>query len=387
VGLFWNSAAENANIRLAKQAAAGNGPSAARSQLAQGLSQAQNYMSAQAAGVRQNPLAAQRQAQQQGAQMASQANMQSAQLRGQEQLIGQQQLATIAQNDAAAQQALVGGLTSMASTGLAGGLAGMGGKPEDGATSDVNAKRDIQPAGDRTDALLQSIQPEQYNYRDPARHGQGNRLGVMAQDLARADPNLVDRQPDGNLAINQPAALSASLAANARLAQRLDALESRTGAAPPTRPRGTTPRDAVDATRSMPTSARTARVPTEVTPEEAAVGAAPLTFNSPAVTTAPPAPAPAAPPPAPNAELMAASMRASRGMPARTAPGMSAPEMAYNEQRSRGGVPAGTAETQARAQQALSGSAASNAAYERAMALIARSDAEAAAFDARRRAR
>ena len=61
--------------------------------------------------------------------------------------------------------------------------------------------------------------------------------------------------------------------------------------------------------------------------------------------------------------------------------------MAYNEQRSRGGVPAGTAETQARAQQALSGSAASNAAYERAMALIARSDAEAAAFDARRRGR
>ena len=232
MGLFWNSAAENANIRLAKQAAAGNGPSAARSQLAQGLSQAQNYMSAQAAGVRQNPLAAQRQAQQQGAQMASQANMQSAQLRGQEQLVGQQQLATIAQNDAAAQQALVGGLTSMASTGLAGGLAGMGGKPEDGTTSDVNAKRNIQPAGDRTDALLQSIRPEQYNYRDPARHGQGNRLGVMAQDLQRADPNLVDRQPDGNLAINQPAALSASLAANARLAQRLDALESRTGAAP-----------------------------------------------------------------------------------------------------------------------------------------------------------
>ena len=221
MGMFWDSQTESAARRAATQGAVGQGPSAARSQLAQGLSQTQNYMSAQAAGVRQNPLAAQRMAQQQGAQMAGQANMQSAQLRGQEQLQGQQQQMQIAAADAAAQQALVGGLIS------AGGAVGAG-----ALTSDVNAKRDIQPAGDRTDALLQSIRPEQYNYRDPARHGQGNRLGVMAQDLQRADPNLVDRQPDGNLAINQPAALSASLAANARLAQRLDALESRTGAAP-----------------------------------------------------------------------------------------------------------------------------------------------------------
>lgn len=233
MGMFWDSATEKAARRGAAAAAAGTGPSAARSQLAQGLAQTQNGMMAQAAGVRQNPLAAMRMAQQQGAQMAGQANMQAAQLRGQEQLQGQQQQMQIAQQDAATQQALVGGLMNMGGAALSGGLSGMAPKPAvEGGGSDIRMKDNIQPAGDRTDALLASIRPEQYNYRDPAREGGGNRLGVMAQDLQRADPNLVDQRPDGNLAINGPAALSASLAANARLAQRLDAIEGRL--APPT---------------------------------------------------------------------------------------------------------------------------------------------------------
>lgn len=53
----------------------------------------------------------------------------------------------------------------------------------------------------------------------------GTNLGVMAQDLQAADPSLVSQGPDGAQRINVNRALSASLAAQANLNNRLRALE------------------------------------------------------------------------------------------------------------------------------------------------------------------
>lgn len=226
MAIFFQSSAEQQAQALAKRQALGTGPTAAQSQLAQSLSQTQGMMSAQAAGVRQNPLAAMRSAQQQGAQVAAQGQMQAAQLRAQEQLSGQQMYMQQAQRTTEAQNGLANGLMAMGSTALAAGV-----------TSDIRSKEHIQDGGQRTDELLRAMSPQQFQYRDQAAHGSGPRLGVMAQDVQRAAPELVDRGPDGNLRLDGPGALSASLAANARLAERLDALEGRMGGgAPRSRP-------------------------------------------------------------------------------------------------------------------------------------------------------
>lgn len=236
MGLFYSTHAEKQAARNAEAAAAGRGPSAARSQLAQGLNQSQNFMSAQAAGVRQNPLAAMRMAQQQGAQMAGQTQMQAAQIRSQEQQAGQQALAGIAAQDAAAQNQLVGGLMNMGATAMSAGLAGAAPAAASlaapmvenlkGGKSDIRAKTAIQDGAPQADRLIENLAPYQYQYRDPQRDGGGARLGVMAQDLQRADPRLVQRGRDGQLSIDGPRALSANLAVSARLAQRLNAVEA-----------------------------------------------------------------------------------------------------------------------------------------------------------------
>jgi hypothetical protein len=236
MGLFYSTHNELQAQRNAEAAAAGRGPSAARSQLAQGLNQTQQFMSAQAAGVRQNPLAAMRMAQQQGAQMAGQTQMQAAQIRSQEQQAGQQALAGIAAQDAASQNQLVGALMNTGATALSAGLAGAAPAAASvaapvvenlkGGKSDIRAKTAIQDGAPEADRLIENLSPYQYQYRDPQRDGGGERLGVMAQDLQRADPRLVQRGRDGQLSIDGPRALSANLAVSARLAQRLNAVEA-----------------------------------------------------------------------------------------------------------------------------------------------------------------
>ena len=187
-------------------------------------------MTGQAAGVRQNPLAAMRQAQQAGAQMAGQANMQAAQIRSQEQLAGQQALMSIAAQDAAAQNMMVGGLLNAGSTALSGGLAGMAQPAAQAAVgglkdikSDIRAKTNIGDGAPAVEALVNNPpQPITYRYRDPA-DGTGQRLGVAAQQL----PHQLTRiGSDGQLQIDGPKALGANLAVSAQLAQRLNALES-----------------------------------------------------------------------------------------------------------------------------------------------------------------
>lgn len=94
--------------------------------------------------------------------------------------------------------------------------------------SDMNAKQDIQKADFDVDDFLNSITSYKYSYKDPAKNGEGERLGVMAQDMEQSTMGneIVMDGPDGKQ-IDMKKALSASLAALARLNERLNTLEGK----------------------------------------------------------------------------------------------------------------------------------------------------------------
>jgi hypothetical protein len=97
-------------------------------------------------------------------------------------------------------------------------------------TSDEESKHAIRDASQAIDAFLSSMDGgRQFQYNQPNAPGQapGNQVGVMAQDLERSPmgQQMVQQGPDGQRQINPQTALSGMLAAQARLHQRLSALE------------------------------------------------------------------------------------------------------------------------------------------------------------------
>jgi hypothetical protein len=93
--------------------------------------------------------------------------------------------------------------------------------------SDINAKENIQKGDLDIDQFLNDITGYKYNYKNP-QDGQGERLGVMAQDMEKSamGQETVMDGPDGKQ-IDMKKALAASLASLARLNERLNALEGR----------------------------------------------------------------------------------------------------------------------------------------------------------------
>lgn len=95
------------------------------------------------------------------------------------------------------------------------------------AMSDRNLKTDIKDASAEVDAMLDAMTPYTYRYKDE-KHGKGPRAGIMAQDLERSEAGrrLVVETPDGKgFDVNK--AISAALAANARLHRRVSELEGK----------------------------------------------------------------------------------------------------------------------------------------------------------------
>lgn len=217
--IFFQSGAEKEATGLAKAQALGKGPSAAQAQLAKNFADQQAMMTAQAGLVRGNPLAAARNAQLAGATLAASHGANAAHLRAQEQQAGQQMFQQQAQRETEAQNGIANGMMAMGSTALAAGV-----------SSDIRGKNQIEDGAQRTDALLDAIQPYSFRYKDTQRNGEGERLGVMAQDVQRVAPEIVDRGKDGRLRLDGPGALSANLAASARLAERLDQAETQLAA-------------------------------------------------------------------------------------------------------------------------------------------------------------
>lgn len=92
--------------------------------------------------------------------------------------------------------------------------------------SDEKLKKDIKPGKDRIEAFLDHISSFTYNYKDPAKDGQGEHTSVMAQDL--------EKSPDGKRAVidtergkmvDYNELLPTMLAAQAEINKRLKKLE------------------------------------------------------------------------------------------------------------------------------------------------------------------
>ena len=137
------------------------------------------------------------------------------------------QLSDMSKNQLAGQQAAVMGANAN-QAGLLGGLIS-GGSQLAGASmkSDERLKDEITDARDDIDAMLDSLRPVGWKYKDP-KHGAGRWSGIIAQDMERtpAGRQIVRDAPDGK-ELDTTKALSATLAATARLNERLRELERR----------------------------------------------------------------------------------------------------------------------------------------------------------------
>ena len=77
--------------------------------------------------------------------------------------------------------------------------------------------------------MLDGIKAKSYAYKDQAM-GQGQRVGVMAQDVAKSPAGAAAVRPvAGHQTLDVNKALSLALAATGRLHQRVKALESKRG--------------------------------------------------------------------------------------------------------------------------------------------------------------
>lgn len=101
------------------------------------------------------------------------------------------------------------------------------------AASDERLKTDITDASGDIDDMLNSLVAKTYRYKDEKKFGAGARVGIMAGDLAKskAGSALVVDLPDdpGMKGFDVSKAVSAALAASARLNERMKKLEGARG--------------------------------------------------------------------------------------------------------------------------------------------------------------
>jgi hypothetical protein len=92
--------------------------------------------------------------------------------------------------------------------------------------SDVRAKTAIDDGSGSVQRFLGALQPASYRYRDPAQHGGGRHVGIMAQDLERTPEgaSMVSDTPGGKQ-IDGGKLTGAIAAATADLNRRIEELE------------------------------------------------------------------------------------------------------------------------------------------------------------------
>jgi hypothetical protein len=95
-----------------------------------------------------------------------------------------------------------------------------------GALSDMRAKTDVEDGSAGVRRMLHSLEPASYRYRDPARHGEGQHVGIMAQDLERTPEgqSMVVETPEGK-GIDGGKLAGALAAATADMNRRLEEIE------------------------------------------------------------------------------------------------------------------------------------------------------------------
>lgn len=90
-------------------------------------------------------------------------------------------------------------------------------------TSDKESKEDIKPFD--VESFLDSISGYEFHYKEPKKHGKGKQVGVMAQDVEKEAPQLVDEGPDGLKQIDYSKAGGPIFASLADIHERLKKLE------------------------------------------------------------------------------------------------------------------------------------------------------------------
>jgi hypothetical protein len=133
--------------------------------------------------------------------------------------------------DAAASGQQMGNILGAAGTvvgavygGPAGAAAGGAvGKQVGTAASDERVKKDVKPFD--VDDFLESLSGYEFHYKKPEKHGEGKQVGVMAQDVEKEAPQLVDEDDDGTKRIDYNKAGGPIFASLAGLHERLKKLE------------------------------------------------------------------------------------------------------------------------------------------------------------------
>lgn len=115
--------------------------------------------------------------------------------------------------------------------GMLGPLLSAGGQVAGAALmSDERVKTDVTDARHEVDQMLDALMPKAYVYKSPEKHGEGRRIGIMAQDLRKSEAGarVTMDTPDG-IALDANKAISAALASAARLNERVRDLERKAG--------------------------------------------------------------------------------------------------------------------------------------------------------------
>jgi len=108
-----------------------------------------------------------------------------------------------------------------------GAMAGFAQAAAYGMASDENVKENIEIAPEQIDDLLNNLTGFKYDYKDPEKHGEGKRMGVMAQDVEQSEmgKELVSEDEEGVKRIDTGKSVSAILAGLARMNERLNKVE------------------------------------------------------------------------------------------------------------------------------------------------------------------
>lgn len=238
---------QNQLDQMLTQTLAGNGPSAAQSQLQAATDQNIAQQASMAASARgPNQALAQRAAMMNGAQIQQQAVNQAATLRAQEMQQAQQNMMSNLQNKDAFTSAMTNAGTAR-DTGqgtldeaskkrfqeaYGSVMSGVGAGVGAIAASDKNMKKDIQASNENMDSFLDALKAYTYEYKDEDKKkpgaGSGKFSGVMAQDLEKSKlgKGMVMDTPDGKM-VDYGKGFGLMLAANARLNERLKKLEEK----------------------------------------------------------------------------------------------------------------------------------------------------------------
>ena len=91
--------------------------------------------------------------------------------------------------------------------------------------SDKNLKKEVKQSKKYVDEMLEKLKPYTFKYKN-SKHGEGDRVGIMAQDLERSKMGkmLVKNTPEGK-AIDVKNAVGAVMASQARIMEKLKKLE------------------------------------------------------------------------------------------------------------------------------------------------------------------